>query len=284
MALLKLFRLPNLLIIFLTMLGAQYIVYGVSDLFYFPAPFWLLLFATVLICAAGNVFNDYLDQATDQVNRPETVIVGKRINPRVAIYTYHALNLTALLVDLFIVWKIDGALWIPILHLACVALLWHYSVFFKCTAWLGNLTVSVLCAVVPMQIWWLAGIMDIPAPHIIPTKLVLFCIFSFCFTYWRELVKDLEDRPGDEAMECNTFPVQNEVLALQLALGIGVMILLSLIGLVYWHLEGLPRILAAPLLGGTSAMALLMLKKQNYKIASLMIKLAMLAGICILVL
>ena len=47
--------------------------------------FYLIVFSTVLIAAAGYIINDYFDVKTDRINHPDTVVVDKIINRRFAI-------------------------------------------------------------------------------------------------------------------------------------------------------------------------------------------------------
>ncbi len=44
--------------------------------------FYLLIFSTVLIVAAGNIINDYFDVKADRINKPDKLIIGKFIKRR----------------------------------------------------------------------------------------------------------------------------------------------------------------------------------------------------------
>ena len=83
-------RIPNVLMTLVTQLV---IVYG-----YFPQTdavlgleTWqviLLLVATALLTASGNVINDIYDVATDSINKPGKVLVGKSIPEKKAFTLY----------------------------------------------------------------------------------------------------------------------------------------------------------------------------------------------------
>ena len=82
----RLTRPLNLLIAGLTMYGlgwyveSQYsngTIHGVRSL-----SFFLLVFSTILIAAAGNVINDYFDVRADRINKPEKLIIGVHIKRR----------------------------------------------------------------------------------------------------------------------------------------------------------------------------------------------------------
>ena len=84
----RLIRLPNLLIIVLTqslirwsLMGPLLSAKGLS----LQMSNWLfvaMMLATVLISAGGYVINDYFDRKIDTVNDPEDVIVGHSISLR----------------------------------------------------------------------------------------------------------------------------------------------------------------------------------------------------------
>jgi len=88
MALLKLIRWQNLLIIAATQYMMRlFIIEPILAVNGFEAQldhlhFFLLVFSSMAITAAGYVINDYFDLKTDLLNRPSTVIVGKRISRR----------------------------------------------------------------------------------------------------------------------------------------------------------------------------------------------------------
>lgn len=54
--------------------------------------FFLLVISTVLIAAAGNVINDYFDQRTDRVNKPQETIVGVHLSRRIAMAAHQIFN------------------------------------------------------------------------------------------------------------------------------------------------------------------------------------------------
>ena len=95
---LKLVRYKNLLIIVLTQYLMRFCIIrpilAVNDfeLQFSELNFFFLVMATVVITAAGYVINDYFDTKTDLVNRPETVIIGKKMNRRWAIKWHLLLN------------------------------------------------------------------------------------------------------------------------------------------------------------------------------------------------
>ncbi len=53
---------------------------------------WLLCLASAVVAAAGYIINDYYDIKIDLINRPERVIIGKRISRRKALFVNVLLN------------------------------------------------------------------------------------------------------------------------------------------------------------------------------------------------
>ena len=88
MKFLKLIRYQNLLIIAATQYMMRFlIIVPILAVNGFEPQldhlhFFLLVFSSIAITAAGYVINDYFDMKTDLLNRPSTVIVGKQISRR----------------------------------------------------------------------------------------------------------------------------------------------------------------------------------------------------------
>ena len=53
----------------------------------------LLVLSTVLLAAAGYVINNIYDVATDTINKPEDVVIGKGISETAGYNIYVALNI-----------------------------------------------------------------------------------------------------------------------------------------------------------------------------------------------
>jgi 4-hydroxybenzoate polyprenyltransferase len=179
--------------------------------------FFFLVLATVVITAAGYVINDYFDTKTDMVNRPETVIIGKKLNRRWAIKLHILLNTLGIGLGTYISFYIG----IPILALVFVfitGILWFYSTTYKRQFLIGNIIVAVLTALVPLMVI----LFEIPllnkayGPlleslnadffHII-MWVSAFALFAFLLSMIREIIKDVEDFEGDSAYGRQTMPI-----------------------------------------------------------------------------
>ena len=192
-----------------------------------PLPlFALLVLSVVLIAAGGNIINDYFDTRIDRINRPETVIVGRSVKRRVAMAAHLALSGAGLLCGAVVVWRTGQ--W-PLLAVPVFAIgaLWLYSTSLKRRLVIGNGTVALLTALVPLT----AGLYEIPAlqrgfhAHNVVALadgrrfemeawfpelwywVLGFAAFAFLSSLVRELQKDMADVKGDAMNGCRTVPI-----------------------------------------------------------------------------
>lgn len=189
--------------------------------------FFLLILATLLIAAAGNVINDYFDQRTDRINKPRDIIVGVHVKRRVAMAVHQIFNLIGLSLAFYIAWSVD--IWkLSIVHFFAAGSLWFYSVQFKRELIIGNVMVALLAGLVPV----LVGIYEIPLlireygadvaryfkitrPGEDPAvyfKYMFYFIFAyagfaFALNLIREIQKDMADVKGDKRIGAQTLPL-----------------------------------------------------------------------------
>ncbi len=149
--------------------------------------------ATALGTAAGNAINDYFDREIDAINRPERPIPSGRVAPRDALLLAGGALGIAFLMTI-------ALLPIEAIAIAVVVLvlLVTYTQVFKSTPGGGNAVVAVLVA----SALWFGGAAagDVAAVGILGS-------LAGVATFSREVVKDIEDRPGDEAEGLRTLPI-----------------------------------------------------------------------------
>lgn len=257
--------------------------------------FFFLVMATVFITAAGYVINDYFDTKTDLVNKPEKVILGRLLNRRWAIILHLVFNTIGIGLGAYISFYIG----LPILTLVfglITGILWFYSTTYKRQFLIGNITVALLTALVPLMVilfeipllnkeyGLLLKEMHINFKHII-MWVGMFAVFAFLLTLIREIIKDIEDFEGDQAFGRNTLPIvmgvanTKSVVITILALTMGLLLYLYLtflndtITLIYFIV-----FLFVPLLL-LCFMLITAQQKSDYRRASNLSKLIMLAGI-----
>ncbi|MEO8591145.1 MAG: geranylgeranylglycerol-phosphate geranylgeranyltransferase [Flavobacteriales bacterium] len=189
--------------------------------------FVLLVLSTVLIAAAGNMINDYFDTRIDRINKPDQVIVGRTVKRRVAMTGHMVLSGLGLIIGMFVAWR-SGMLKWALIPAFSIGALWMYSTSLKRRLIIGNVTVALLTALVPLTV----GLYEIPLmkqaftadPIVvgvpgdafygmeIPYRVfwywfLAFTGFAFLSTLLRELQKDMADVKGDEAHGCRTIPI-----------------------------------------------------------------------------
>ncbi len=200
-------------------------------------PLWgfvCLLLSVVAAAAAGYVLNDIADVSTDRVNRPQRITVGQTISPQTAQQAGLWLNIAAIVLGFVAGYSVGNYRlgWIPAI---CVLLLLQYARSWKQTALWGNIVVSSLAALAvlipalfePELFYTLKdhlvaaalGVLGYGTPiaspeayttGLAPTMLayiVPYTAFAFLLTLTREIVKDIEDVPGDQQSGYRTLPI-----------------------------------------------------------------------------
>jgi 4-hydroxybenzoate polyprenyltransferase len=154
---------------------------------------YLLVLSTVIITAAGYMINDYYDVKIDYVNRPDQVVVGKSIKRRMVIFMHSILNFTAIWLGYLVSPRI------AVVNFIAAFLLWLYSNRLKREPFIGNLTVAILTG---FSIYLVAYFYQ-------KSELLVltYAIFAFFLNLIREIIKDIEDRPGDRKHGCRTLPI-----------------------------------------------------------------------------
>jgi geranylgeranylglycerol-phosphate geranylgeranyltransferase len=156
------------------------------------APAALGFAAMALLAAAGNVHNDWLDQAADRVNRPDRPLVAGRISTRAAVLGAALLLFCALACG-FAVDAAHGAL-----TAGMALLLAAYNLRLKRWPLWGNLAVAALCALA-------VCFLEFPAPL---RATALPGAFALLATLAREAAKDAEDMAGDRIAGWSSFPLR----------------------------------------------------------------------------
>ncbi|MEX1188182.1 MAG: geranylgeranylglycerol-phosphate geranylgeranyltransferase [Bacteroidia bacterium] len=269
----RLVRLPNLLIIAITMAGVRYGVFqtiwlqGVQEmkLLGFEVNglelhmsflhFLMLMISIMSIAAAGNIINDYFDIKTDRLNRPDKVVVGRVIKRRVAMALHLTLNGIGLIIALYLCytvksWKLIG------IFVFSIAGLWFYSTHLKKQLLSGNILISALVALVPITVAvfefsnnaaYDLNVLNLTIPGFGNSLLrkgafiiIGYAIFAFLTNLIREIVKDMEDVQGDIFIGARTLPiVLGEVRTKYFVLGIAIFtfILLAFVQQFLWQFE-----------------------------------------------
>ena len=216
---LRLIRYPNIFFIVLTQSFFHYLIIApilksvdlksaLSDI-----DFFLLVFATVLLAAAGYIINDYFDIKIDSINKPRKLFIGKSFNRRPAILIHQIFNFIAIAIGIYLSWRVENMKLLMINPLVA-ALLWLYSTGYKKQPLIGNLIVSLLTGMVILivvlfeqPLFHPVGNLDFLAAYSIFLRAFYYFIFAFLVSLIREIIKDMEDIEGDSKYGCKTLPI-----------------------------------------------------------------------------
>jgi geranylgeranylglycerol-phosphate geranylgeranyltransferase len=148
-----------------------------------------MLVASVCSVGFGNVLNDIIDVAADRINHPARPL------PKGELSIISAISLLFFLC----IFAVVNAYLVSMTHclgvLVPLGLLSLYAFYLKQTPFVGNIIVSLLVAY-PI----LFGGMG--APHF--DRLILPAMSAFFLNCAREIIKDIEDQPGDAAFAVKT--------------------------------------------------------------------------------
>ena len=206
----KLIRIQNLLmiafmqiIIKYTFLNQAEILQTLSDWKYF-----LLIFATLSIAAAGYIINDIYDVDVDNINKPYKVYIGTHISEKNAYNLYFALNVIGVGLGFYLS-RTVGKPAIAATFVISSALLYVYSNGLKQIPLVGNAIIASLAAFSVLVV----GLFNI-YPFIfdfnrtemfsILSVIIDYAFLAFLLHFAREIIKTIEDIEGDKAFEITT--------------------------------------------------------------------------------
>ena len=211
---LRLIRFKNLiLLLFLLIIIRQFYGYESSltedgSLNFNTFSFLLFILSILLIASAGNIINDILDVKTDQINKPNAVIIDKHISKTNAFRIYLLFNLLSMVIAGYLSYK-TGTYLLTVIYLATIFLLYTYSSKFKGIPLLGNF---IIAAITPLPILILVY-MDLPdskTKHLSISIVFIIYFLGFLLNLIRELIKDIQDYKGDKTTNIKTFTVAYE--------------------------------------------------------------------------
>lgn len=149
--------------------------------------------SAMAIAAGGNAQNDYYDQKTDAINRPERPIPSGRVSPRFA-FIFSILCYTAGIVMGWIIGIETG-----LVASAVAIILWLYAARGKMMGLGGNLVIALICALA-----FIYGGLTVKNPVLA----VFPAVFAFLMHLSREIIKDVQDISGDRQSGARTLAVR----------------------------------------------------------------------------
>ncbi|MEP7196245.1 MAG: UbiA family prenyltransferase [Saprospiraceae bacterium] len=214
---LQLIRWKNLVLILIT----QSIIYfsffrtNPNEVYISNVDVLLFILCTLIIAAGGFVINDLFDQKADFINRPfNKCIVGNWIGISEAVRFYYIISILGALIAIYL--SIKTKFYYSYLIYPCsLYLFWIYTKYLKGNGFLGNIFVSLFIAAVVLIMPYLFN-ENLEHWHTHDplrytktiTSLSILATFSFLINLFREIVKAIEDEPGDRLVGCKTAPVK----------------------------------------------------------------------------
>jgi 4-hydroxybenzoate polyprenyltransferase len=201
----ELLRLKNLSFLALALVGLALLCAPDIHDEAFRIPYFgvalLFIYTICSVAASGYVINDVFDMETDQINKPEKLIVGRLISVRFALWIYFALLLEGLLFGWLFQW-LTGNVFFVLLVFTVQLSLFLYAKYLKKSTFLGNLLVAFLAAFPYILFTLIFGIQGFHFQ-------VVFWVFVFAFVLnlLREIVKDWQDMSGDKVIQARTIPI-----------------------------------------------------------------------------
>ena len=292
MNLIRLIRLPNLLIIAFTQFLVRYClilpaflteqkITGELPPHLNKLQFILLVASTLLIAAGGYIINDINDIDIDDVNNPGKNIIEKSINENVAQIIYYSITGLGVLLGFWIAFQI-GKLSLGTIPLFCALSLYMYSTFYKKRLYSGNIIVSVLAALSVL----IVGLYE-PEFYRNIIYLLYYSLYAFQMTLIREIIKDAEDIEGDERAQCKSIPIRFGIKKTKTTIvALIVLTIFSLLHVLYYNFYNNPVIsfmnLAAIFILPLLALIYLVFSahnKKDFHYASVFTKIYMVLGV-----
>lgn len=253
--------------------------------------FALLVIATICIAAAGNIINDIYDVEIDKVNKPNKVLIGKRISERNANRLFILFNITGVAIGFYLANSISKPSFAA-LFIVFSALLYLYASYLKGILLIGNLLVSALVAMSLI----IVALFDL-FPAITPQnqatqsavfKIVLqYALFALFINFIREIVKDLQDINGDKKGGINTLPIAlGRKRTISIVFLLGVFMTLVVVFYMYENLYNQQTLLLYFLFAIVASLLYFCIKSwdadspKEYGFLSKLLKIIMFLGIC----
>lgn len=150
--------------------------------------------STLLVGAGANAINDAFDVEADAINRPDRPIPAGVVSVATARSAWAFLSIAGLALG-FIVSAFHG-----LIAIGAAAILYVYSARLKSTSVIGNVVIGATVAVALVYGALVFGSLGPVIPAV---------IFAFLTNLAREVIKDVQDIPGDTAQDVKSLPLKS---------------------------------------------------------------------------
>lgn len=154
---------------------------------------FLIVLASSLTIASGYIINSFYDAKKDLINRPKKSMLDRLVSQGTKLQVYFALNFMVVFLAFLVSWRAF------VFFSVYIFLIWFYSHKLKKYPVIGNLTAALL-AVLPFFgiLMYFKNFYQVIFAH---------ATFLYLLILIRELIKDLENIPGDLVNNYRTIPV-----------------------------------------------------------------------------
>jgi 4-hydroxybenzoate polyprenyltransferase len=296
----QIIRFPNLLIIAFAFLAMKYFVYTPVYLHFNiqitgnnSLAFFLTILCTMLIAASGYISNDLFDTQTDTINKPDKVYIGSKLSKKATLAYALIISFLSLIIAVLLIFGF-GQILTGIFLFWALIVSWWYAVRLKKSFVWGNIAVAFMSAgTIPLATITELNSNNLPANISRLIWLITGSVFAFAWlsSLIRELVKDIEDEPGDRLTNCQSVPVVKGIRFTKMMItSLVILMIILLIPAQLWLFRFSRHFAAIWLLLAVEIPAIWVLFKlrratlQNeYHVVSQLIKWIMVAGILSLV-
>lgn len=176
--------------------------------------FALFVLSVVLVAAAGNIINDYYDFDLDSEYKPHRALPQGLISFNSAFYLHAAFALTGIGIGFYLGYGY-GVSQAGYVYILATILLYLYAAYLKKIAFVGNLIVALLTTM-PLLLLFLFEVKFLGTVQfeftprvsgVLRNAVIFYAGFAFLTNLAREIVKDIEDKAGDEQHGVKTIAV-----------------------------------------------------------------------------
>ncbi len=174
---------------------------------------FLLVFVSTLVIASGYIINNFYDAEKDLINKPTKSMLDRLVSQRFKLSAYFILNFIAVFSASYVSFRA------VLFFSAYIFGIWLYSHKLKKVPFFGNF-VSATLAITPFFVIFVYY-------KNFETVIFVHAVFLFLLILAREMIKDLENIPGDMVQNYRTIPIIYGPIVSKTV--IGILILLTLI-------------------------------------------------------
>lgn len=159
----------------------------------FDHQLFILVMASSLVIAGGYIINSFYDSEKDLINKPHKSMLDRLVGQQTKLSAYFILNFLSVLLASYVSFRA------VIFFSAYIFGIWLYSHKLKRIPFAGNI-VSATLAITPFFVVFVYY-------KNFATVIFVHALFLFLLILAREMIKDMENLPGDVAHNYKTVPI-----------------------------------------------------------------------------